>query len=106
VLAAGRLSPEKGHDLAIEAAALAGVPLWIAGDGPAAAELAQLGEQRLEPRDEFVPPDAQSLRQRIGRWILHFHVQGCDVRVNTRLDRNRDGLEQIGRRTRFDRRVG
>ena len=37
VLAAGRLSPEKGLDVAIEAAALAGVPLWIAGDGPAAA---------------------------------------------------------------------
>jgi glycosyltransferase involved in cell wall biosynthesis len=38
-LASGRLSPEKGFDVAIEAAALAGVPLWIAGDGPAAAEL-------------------------------------------------------------------
>jgi glycosyltransferase involved in cell wall biosynthesis len=42
VLAAGRLSPEKGLDLAIEAAALAGVPLWIAGAGPAAGELAAL----------------------------------------------------------------
>ncbi|MEA2454674.1 MAG: hypothetical protein QOI45_936 [Thermoleophilaceae bacterium] len=42
VLAAGRLSPEKGLDVAIEAAALAGVPLWIAGDGPAAEELAAL----------------------------------------------------------------
>ncbi len=42
VLAAGRLSAEKGLDVAIEAAALAGVPLWIAGDGPAAAELAAL----------------------------------------------------------------
>src|SRR5215218_2043840 len=42
VLAAGRLSPEKGLDLAVEAAALAGVPLWIAGDGPSAAELGEL----------------------------------------------------------------
>jgi glycosyltransferase involved in cell wall biosynthesis len=42
VLAAGRLSPEKGLDLAIEAAALAGVPLWIGGDGPSAADLAAL----------------------------------------------------------------
>jgi glycosyltransferase involved in cell wall biosynthesis len=42
LLAAGRLSPEKGLDVAIEAAALAGVPLWIAGDGPSHAELAAL----------------------------------------------------------------
>jgi glycosyltransferase involved in cell wall biosynthesis len=42
LLAAGRLSPEKGLDVAIEAAALAGVPLWIAGDGPSTAELAAL----------------------------------------------------------------
>jgi glycosyltransferase involved in cell wall biosynthesis len=40
LIAVGRLSPEKGLDVAIEAAALAGVPLWIAGDGPSAAELA------------------------------------------------------------------
>ncbi len=39
-LVAGRLSPEKGVDTAIDAAALAGVPLRIAGEGPAAAELA------------------------------------------------------------------
>ena len=49
VLAAGRLSPEKGLDMAIEAAALAGVPLWIAGDGPAAAELAELIERLQAP---------------------------------------------------------
>src|SRR5918992_832673 len=36
-LAAGRLSPEKGFDTAIEAAAQAAVQLRIAGDGPAAA---------------------------------------------------------------------
>ena len=39
LLAAGRLAPEKGLDLAIEAARQAQVPLWIAGDGPARAEL-------------------------------------------------------------------
>jgi glycosyltransferase involved in cell wall biosynthesis len=44
VLAAGRLSPEKGLDLAIEAAALAKVPLWIAGEGPARAELERLAQ--------------------------------------------------------------
>jgi glycosyltransferase involved in cell wall biosynthesis len=42
VLAAGRLSPEKGLDLAIEAARAAQVPLWIAGDGPSRAELERL----------------------------------------------------------------
>jgi glycosyltransferase involved in cell wall biosynthesis len=40
LLAVGRLSPEKGLDVAVEAAALAGVPLWIAGDGPSAPEVA------------------------------------------------------------------
>jgi glycosyltransferase involved in cell wall biosynthesis len=39
VLAAGRLAPEKGFDLAIAAAARASVPLWIAGDGPDREEL-------------------------------------------------------------------
>jgi glycosyltransferase involved in cell wall biosynthesis len=48
-LAAGRLAPEKGLDTAIEAAALARVPLWIAGDGPAAAELAGLARERGAP---------------------------------------------------------
>src|SRR4051794_1546370 len=42
VLAAARLSPEKGLDVAIDAASRAGVPLWIAGDGPAKAELGRL----------------------------------------------------------------
>src|SRR5215217_251627 len=49
LLAAGRLSPEKGFDVAIEAAAIAGVPLWIAGDGPAAAELAAQVERLGAP---------------------------------------------------------
>jgi glycosyltransferase involved in cell wall biosynthesis len=39
-LAAGRLAPEKGLDTAIEAAARAGVPLRIAGEGAAADDLA------------------------------------------------------------------
>jgi glycosyltransferase involved in cell wall biosynthesis len=44
-LAASRLSPEKGLGTAIEAAALAGVPLRIAGDGPEATELAGLARR-------------------------------------------------------------
>ena len=39
MLAAGRLTPEKGFADAIDAARAAGLPLVIAGDGPQAAEL-------------------------------------------------------------------
>jgi glycosyltransferase involved in cell wall biosynthesis len=48
-LAASRLSPEKGLGTAIEAAALAGVQLRIAGDGPEAAELAGLARRLGAP---------------------------------------------------------
>jgi glycosyltransferase involved in cell wall biosynthesis len=48
-LAAGRLSPEKGLDTAIEAAAQARVPLRIAGDGPEAASLSALAGARGAP---------------------------------------------------------
>jgi glycosyltransferase involved in cell wall biosynthesis len=49
LLAAGRLSPEKGLDVAIDAARLAGVPLWIAGDGPARPELDRLVARTQAP---------------------------------------------------------
>jgi glycosyltransferase involved in cell wall biosynthesis len=48
-LAAGRLSPEKGLDTAVEAAAQAKVPLRIAGDGPAATALSALVRERDAP---------------------------------------------------------
>jgi glycosyltransferase involved in cell wall biosynthesis len=38
-LAAGRLGPEKGFDVAIDAARASGVPLKVVGDGPLTAEL-------------------------------------------------------------------
>ena len=57
-LAASRLSPEKGLGTAIEAAALAGVPLRIAGDGPQAAELAGLA-RRLGALVEMLGPVAR-----------------------------------------------
>jgi glycosyltransferase involved in cell wall biosynthesis len=44
-LVASRLSPEKGVDAAIGAAASTGIPLRVAGEGPAAAELAALAER-------------------------------------------------------------
>jgi glycosyltransferase involved in cell wall biosynthesis len=57
-LAASRLSPEKGLGTAIEAAALAGVPLRIAGAGPQAAELAGL-VRRLGAPVEMLGPVAR-----------------------------------------------
>jgi glycosyltransferase involved in cell wall biosynthesis len=48
-LVASRLAPEKGIDTAIEAAALAGVPLRVAGEGPVAAELAELASRTGAP---------------------------------------------------------
>lgn len=59
-VAAGRITAEKGFHLAVEAARIAGVPLKIAGDGPALPELRDLVERtdapvellgRLEQRD-------------------------------------------------------
>jgi glycosyltransferase involved in cell wall biosynthesis len=58
-LTASRLSPEKGLGTAIEAAALAGVPLRIAGDGPEAAELADFA-RRLGAPVEMLGPVARS----------------------------------------------
>jgi glycosyltransferase involved in cell wall biosynthesis len=52
-LVASRLSPEKGIDAAIEAAAATGIPLRVAGEGPAAADLAALGE-RIGAPVEFI----------------------------------------------------
>jgi glycosyltransferase involved in cell wall biosynthesis len=52
-LVAARLSVEKGIDTAIEAAARSGVPLRVAGTGPAAAELESLA-RRLDAPVEFL----------------------------------------------------
>ena len=48
-LAFGRLAAEKGFDVAIEAAAAAGVPLKIAGEGPVASDLARRIERERAP---------------------------------------------------------
>jgi glycosyltransferase involved in cell wall biosynthesis len=44
VLAAGRLAPEKGFDVLIDACAMAGAPVTIVGDGPERDALAQRAE--------------------------------------------------------------
>jgi len=46
-LIAGRVSPEKGIDVAVDAARAAGVTLRVAGDGPDAPRLAKLGVTML-----------------------------------------------------------
>jgi len=48
-LVASRLSVEKGIDVAVRAAALTGVPLRVAGEGPAAAELRALADELGAP---------------------------------------------------------
>ena len=50
-LVAARLTPEKGIDTAIEAAALADIPLRVAGEGPAAAQLMELANVSGAPVD-------------------------------------------------------
>jgi glycosyltransferase involved in cell wall biosynthesis len=62
-LAAGRLSPEKGLDLAVEAAARAGVPLRVAGDGPAAADLAALAARLGAPVERLGWVSRAALRE-------------------------------------------
>jgi len=49
VLYAGRLASEKGVDIALEAARLAGMPMIVAGEGPAGAQL-----RRRHPEAKFV----------------------------------------------------
>jgi glycosyltransferase involved in cell wall biosynthesis len=58
-LAFGRLSAEKGFECAIDAAAIAGVPLKIAGEGPLERDLARRIERDKAPVELCgkVPPD-------------------------------------------------
>jgi glycosyltransferase involved in cell wall biosynthesis len=64
-LVASRLAPEKGIDTAIEAAALSGVPLRVAGEGPAAAELAELGARTGAPVEFTGRLDRASLEREL-----------------------------------------
>ena len=52
-LVASRLSPEKGIDTAIKAAALADIPLRVAGEGPVAEQLAELADM-IGGRVDFI----------------------------------------------------
>ena len=64
-LFAGRLSVEKGVDVAIEAAALAGVPLKVAGEGPAAPRLTELAARLGAPVEFLGRLDREALGERL-----------------------------------------
>jgi glycosyltransferase involved in cell wall biosynthesis len=61
-LAFGRLSPEKGFDCAVDAAAIAGVPLKLAGEGPLERELAARIERDHAPVELLGKVPADTLR--------------------------------------------
>ncbi len=64
VLAAGRLTPEKGFADVIAAAARAGLPLVIAGDGPQRAELEALRARTCASSGQIAPEELAALRAR------------------------------------------
>lgn len=64
-LVASRLAPEKGIDTAIEAAALADLPLRVAGEGPAAAELAELADRTGAPVEFMGRLDRAALQREL-----------------------------------------
>jgi glycosyltransferase involved in cell wall biosynthesis len=66
-LAFGRLAPEKGFDCAIDAAAISGVPLKIAGEGPAERELARRIEHDQAPAELLGKVSANALRDLLRR---------------------------------------
>jgi glycosyltransferase involved in cell wall biosynthesis len=63
-LVAGRLSPEKGVDVAVRACIRAGVPLVVAGDGPSADELRALAaEADVRFTGRVAPEELAELRR-------------------------------------------
>jgi glycosyltransferase involved in cell wall biosynthesis len=64
-LVASRLAPEKGIETAVEAAALTGIPLRVAGEGPSAAELAELASRRAAPVEFMGRLDRPSLEREL-----------------------------------------
>jgi glycosyltransferase involved in cell wall biosynthesis len=66
-LAFGRLAPEKGFDCAIDAAAIAGVPLRIAGEGPLERDLAKRIERDQAPVELCGKVPADKLRDMLRR---------------------------------------
>src|SRR5215212_8089829 len=71
VLAAGRLTPEKGFADAIDAARSAGLPLVIAGDGPQAGELrARAAGAEVRFTGALAPAELAQLRSDAGAAVV------------------------------------
>jgi glycosyltransferase involved in cell wall biosynthesis len=66
-LAYGRLAPEKGFECAIDAAAISGVPLKIAGEGPLERELLKRIEREDAPVELCGKVPADTLRDMLRR---------------------------------------
>lgn len=77
----GRLTPDKGVDIAIEVAARAGIPLKIAGNVPPVKKAQEYFAQRIQPRlgknCEWIGPvdDAQKNELLGGAWAMLFPIQ-------------------------------
>jgi glycosyltransferase involved in cell wall biosynthesis len=65
-LVAARLNPEKGIDTAVEAAALADIPLHVAGEGPGAAYLMELASVIGAPVDFIGRLDRDAVKRELG----------------------------------------
>ena len=94
-VAFGRLSEEKGFEVAADAAALSGVPLTIAGDGPLEAEL------RARPGVELVgrlaPPELETLLR--GAAMAVVPSLGGDVMPFAALEAMAAGLPVVASRS-------
>lgn len=66
-LAYGRLAPEKGFECAIDAAAIAGIPLKLAGEGPQERDLARRAERDGAPVEMLGKVPADTLRDLLRR---------------------------------------
>jgi glycosyltransferase involved in cell wall biosynthesis len=98
-LVAARLSPEKGVDTAIEAAALADIPLRVAGEGPAEAQLMELANVIGAPADFIGRLDRASLgRELAGAAMLLMPSRYHEFAGYSALEAMAAGVPVIGSR--------